>query len=142
MAEVKTFNGTEPGTDSDMVKYTFTGSPNGLFTHMPKVGEYRVMTVTVECTSAGHKKNRDGSYPAANWAMREAIIGREAEAPAKPEKKSKKKDEDHDPDQMTVDDALAEGEADPDADPVVDGGEPDADSADPANDYDPFNTEK
>lgn len=108
MSTVHTGNGTEPGTDSDMVRYNFSGSPNGLYEHMPEVGEHRVMTVTVECTSAGHKKNRDGSYPAATWALRELTLGREVDPPS-----------DNDPNQITVDEALEEIEGELEPTPTV-----------------------
>ena len=49
-------NGTEPGADSEMVKYRFSGSPTSLFEHAPEAGEVRVLTVTAQCTNGTHGK--------------------------------------------------------------------------------------
>lgn len=138
MAIVKNLNGTEPGTDGDMVKYNFNGSPNSLFEHVPVVGEYRVMTVTVECTQSGHKKNRDGSYSVATFAIREATLGRETEAPPKPEKKRKGKSaDDPDPNQVTVDEAITESAAEAEGEAAASESDAAAEAAE-SNNYDPF----
>lgn len=139
---VTTMNGTAPGTDNDdLVKYGFSGQLNDMFDGpLPEVGTYRVFTITAECVDSGHKKNRDGSYQKASWAVRSCNQGRDTEPPAKPDKKSKK-DEDHDPDQMTVDEAIADAEKETDPDHVVDAEVIDGDEDDaPAdsNNYDPF----
>lgn len=129
MAIVKNLNGTEPGTDGDMVKYNFNGSPNSLFEHVPVVGEYRVMTVTVECTQSGHKKNRDGSYSVATFAIREATLGRETEAPPKAD--------DPDPNQVTVDEAITESAAEAEGEAAASESDAAAEAAE-SNNYDPF----
>ena len=41
-------NGTDAGTDGDLVIYAFSGSPTDLFELAPEAGDVRVMTVTVE----------------------------------------------------------------------------------------------
>ncbi|QPO17132.1 hypothetical protein SEA_LILBEANIE_54 [Gordonia phage Lilbeanie] len=118
-AKVINMNGQPAGTDGTLTKYNFVGTPPTMYEHMPEVGEYRTMTVTVECTASGHKKKADGSYPAATWAIREAAIGREVDPPS-----------DVDPDQTTIDEAIDEiqneenaegseddGVVDPDAEP-------------------------
>ncbi|QDH93207.1 hypothetical protein SEA_VERITY_52 [Gordonia phage Verity] len=78
---VKNANGTRPGTDGDQIKYKFSSSPTGLFEHKPRVGEVRVMTVTVECTASGDEQIRDGVRHVANWAVRNAQLGRQTTLP-------------------------------------------------------------
>lgn len=75
--KVKPQNGTEPGANSDQVKYKFSGSPTDLFDHTPVAGEVRVMTITVQCTSSGDELIKDGKRHVANWAVRECILGRQ-----------------------------------------------------------------
>lgn len=79
--KVSNNNGTTPGTDGTQTKYKFSGSPTSLFEHSPKVGEVRVMTITVECTSAGDEQIRDGVRHVANFAVREATLGRQTTLP-------------------------------------------------------------
>lgn len=77
--KVTNFNGTEPGTDSDQVKFRFSGSPTDLFTMHPEAGETRAMTVVAECTSGTHSKlTSDGTRLEASWAIREVTVGRQA----------------------------------------------------------------
>lgn len=116
MAIVTNFNGTEDGTDGEMVKYSFSGSPAGqLFEHTPKVGEVRVMSVQVECTAQGDKATKDGSLPVASWKVTNAQLGREVVVVKKP-------DTDEDPDQISIDDVedSAGDYGDDTSDPVAD----------------------
>ena len=76
--KVTNYNGTEPGADSEMVKYRFSGSPTSLFEHAPEAGEVRVLTVTAQCTNGTHGKlGADGTFLEASWAIREVVIGRQ-----------------------------------------------------------------
>lgn len=95
--KVRNQNGAPDGNDGELTRYNFVGTPPTMYEHMPEVGEYRTMTVTVECTAAGHKKKADGSYPAATWAIREAAIGKQVDPPS-----------DVDPDQITTDEVIEE----------------------------------
>ncbi|UVF61674.1 hypothetical protein SEA_APUNK_53 [Gordonia phage APunk] len=75
---VKTANGTEPGTDSSMVKFRFSGSPTSLFELTPEAGDTFVMTCTVQCTNGTHRKlGADGTFLEASFAVREVVIGRQ-----------------------------------------------------------------
>ena len=107
--KVRNQNGAPDGNDGELTRYNFVGTPPTMYEHMPEVGEYRTMTVTVECTAAGHKKKADGSYPAATWAIREATIGREVDPPS-----------DVDPDQITTDEVIEEIENEEDPDRISD----------------------
>lgn len=137
--QVTNMNGTDAGTDGDLVKYAFSGSPTGLFELAPEAGNVYVMTVTVECTNGTHKRlTRDGTQLVAGWAVREVVVGRKAELADRSDPNQTAID---DPDQTGDDDAdtVAEVEAErahiaavPDPFQVPDADEPPAD--DPADD--------
>lgn len=75
MSKVHNFNGTPDGQSDSMVKYSFSGSPTSLYEHTPKVGEQRVMSVTVECTLSGTDQVKDGDRAIARWKVVDAGIG-------------------------------------------------------------------
>lgn len=75
MSKVHNFNGTPDGQSDSMVKYSFSGSPTSLYEHTPKVGEQRVMSVTVECTLSGTDQVKDGDRAIARWKVIDAGIG-------------------------------------------------------------------
>ena len=78
--KVTNANGTAPGTDTDMVKFAFSGSPTDLFDLAFEAGEVRVMTIMVQCTNGTHKRlTRDGTQLVARWAVREVTVGRVAQ---------------------------------------------------------------
>lgn len=73
MAEINTIDGESNG--AGMCKWKFAGSPEDMFEHHPKVGEIRVLTVTVECTSTGTEKLSSGTREFANFKVRETNTG-------------------------------------------------------------------
>lgn len=73
MVEVNTIDGESTG--AGMSKWKFAGSPEDMFEHHPKVGEIRVLTVTVECTSTGTEQLASGTRDFSKWAVRESTVG-------------------------------------------------------------------
>lgn len=73
MAEINTIDGESTG--AGLCKWKFAGSPEDMFEHHPKVGEIRVLTITVECTSTGTEKLSSGTREFANFKVRETNTG-------------------------------------------------------------------
>lgn len=73
MTQVNTVDGESTG--AGMCKWKFAGSPEDMFEHHPKVGEIRVLTITVECTSTGTEKLTSGTREFANFKVRETNTG-------------------------------------------------------------------
>ncbi|TWS23197.1 hypothetical protein FK268_12825 [Tsukamurella sputi] len=73
MAEINTIDGESEG--AGLCKWKFAGSPEDMFEHHPKVGEIRVLTITVECTSTGTEKLASGTRQFANFKVRETNVG-------------------------------------------------------------------
>lgn len=84
MAKVINHNGTG-GTATGMTKFRFSGSPTDQFEHRAKVGEVRVMHVTVECTAEGYDAINDGVRHQTKWRVLEATLGEPVERPGDPE---------------------------------------------------------
>ena len=122
--KVTNANGTAPGTDTDMVKFAFSGSPTDLFELAPEAGEVRVMTITAQCTNGTHKRlTRDGTQLVAGWAVREVTVGRVAQLADR-----------DDPNQAAIDDPDQSADA---GDAVTDA-EAEAERANIASVPDPF----
>lgn len=73
MAEVNTIDGESTG--ARLCKWKFTGSPEDMFEHHPRVGEIRVLTITVECTATGTEMLAAGTREFASFKVREANTG-------------------------------------------------------------------
>lgn len=79
----KVINMKQPGTTAEgFTKYRFSGTPTDQFEHRPEVGEYRTLTVVVECVGEGYDLIADGKRHITKWRVLEATLGKRVDRSA------------------------------------------------------------